>query len=82
MQEFLNGLADKLAPNSRWKVYQLIEAAVKKANQLQLVSKNFVELVEAPKREQAEIEIFTSDEMAIIFDYLQAPNTPPVLARH
>lgn len=30
VQEFLNSLVDKLAPNSRWKVYQLIEAAVKK----------------------------------------------------
>lgn len=82
VQEFLNSLVDKLAPNSRWKVYQLIEAAVKKANQLQLVSKNFMELVEAPKREQADIEIFTTSEMSAIFTYLQAPNTPPVLARH
>lgn len=82
VQKFLNSLADKLAPNSRWKIYQLMESAVKKANQLQLVSKNFMELVEAPKKKQAEIEIFTSDEMAVIFDYLQASNTPPVLVRY
>ncbi len=30
IQEFLNGLADILAPNSRWKIYQLIAAATKK----------------------------------------------------
>ena len=82
IQEFLNGLADILAPNSRWKVYQLIEAAVKKANQLRLVNSNYMELVEAPKREQADIEIFTTAEMSAIFDYLKAPDTPQVLSRH
>ena len=82
VQEFLNGLADILAPNSRWKIYQLIEAAVKKANQLRLVNTNYMELVEAPKREQADIEIFTTAEMTAIFDYLKAPDTPQVLSRH
>lgn len=82
IQEFLNGLADILAPNSRWKIYQLIAAATKKAHLLRLISNNFMELVEAPKREQQEIEIFTSNEMTAIFAYLQAPDTPEVLSRH
>ncbi len=82
IQEFLNGLADILAPNSRWKIYQLIAAATKKAHLLRLISNNFMELVEAPKHEQQEIEIFTSNEMTAIFAYLQAPDTPEVLSRH
>lgn len=82
VQRFLNSLPDTMASSSQYKIYQLLSASVKKAHRLGLISKNFMELVEAPKVEHEEVEIFTQEEIKLIFDYLQSPETPVLLKRH
>lgn len=82
VQRFLNALPDTMASSSQYKIYQLLSASIKKAYKLGLINKNFMELVEAPKVEQEEVEIFTQGEIKLIFDYLQSPEAPAILKRH
>lgn len=82
VQRFLNGLPDTMASSSKYKIYQLLSAAVKKAYMLGIINKNFMDLVEPPKVTHEEVEIFTQAEIKKILDYLQNPTTTSRLRRH
>lgn len=82
VQRFLNSLPADMASSSKYKIYQLLAASVKKAYMLGIISKNFMELVESPKVTYEDIEIFTQAEIKKVFDYLLSPSTPSRLRRH
>lgn len=71
-QRFINSLPPSMAASSRKKVYQLLATTSKKAYRLGMINKDFMEAVEPPTVKQAEIEIFTADEIRKIFYYLKS----------
>lgn len=80
-QKFLNDLPADMASSSKKKVYQLLFTTAKKARNLEMISKNFMEPVEAPSVKQKDIEIFTQAELEKIFNYLKSDNIPENLAK-
>lgn len=80
-QKLLNELPKDMASSSKKKVYQLLFASTKKAYNLDMIRKNFMEPVEPPSVKQKEVEIFTAEEMKKILHYVHY-DAPDNLRRH
>lgn len=67
VQKFYNELPE-MSDSSKNKIHKLLKAAITKAYQLDMIPKNFMEAVIAPKVSKKEIQIFTKEEIRKILD--------------
>lgn len=75
IQRYLNDLPEDMSQNCKHKIFTLLSAATKKAYQLEMIPKNFMDILTKPKLKQKHIEIFTRDEISSILTFLKSPNT-------
>lgn len=72
IEKFYNTLPAELSSSSKSQVHKLLKAAVTKAYLLEIIPKNFMELVHPIKVERKEVQIFTDDEIRQILAFLQS----------
>lgn len=66
IQKFYNDIPNTLSASSKQKIHKLLSAAITKAYNLNIITKNIMLAVEPPKVLKQEIEIFTKAELSAI----------------
>ena len=74
VQYFYNNLP-KMSDSSKNKIHKLLKAAITKAHILELVKKNIMNAIPAPKVSKPKIEIFKREELQAISDVLKTNST-------
>lgn len=75
VQRYLNELPETMSQNCKHKIFTLLAASIKKAYQLEMLSKNFMDILTKPKLKQKHIEIFTRNEITNILTFLKNSET-------
>ena len=70
VQRFLNNMPPNTSTDRKKRIFRLLKAALKKAVDISLLSRNCLDSLSAPKKETKQIEIFTPDEVNLIFNYM------------
>ena len=74
LEYFYNNLP-KMSDSSKNKIHKLLKAAITKAHILELVKKNIMNAIPAPKVSKPKIEIFKREELQAISDVLKTNST-------
>lgn len=72
VQGLYTEMENKVSSSTTNKLHKLLSAAIKKAHELELVNKNIMTKVKAPRIEKKEIKIFTQEEITTILSYIKS----------
>lgn len=71
IQKFYNELPE-MSDSSKSKIHKLLKAAATKALELNIISKNFMNAVKAPKDTQKQVTVFTKEELSSLLESIKA----------